>query len=101
MPVCLCRVFPRSGSKTTGSERSLERQTDLPERILKVSKSARPSGEGDYIPWGLQLVTAHWLPGCVDLGCEWHKATSNASDSRGGGGGGVLTCDGSADHLDS
>ncbi len=52
----LCRVFPRSGSKTTGSERFLEMQTGLPERFRNVSKSAGPSGDGVSTLRGVQLI---------------------------------------------
>ncbi len=85
-------MFPQSGIKTTGSERSLERQTGLPERLRNISKSAGPSGDGVSTLQGAQLVTARRLHGCAGPECEWHEVTSDASDSREGR---VATCDGS------
>ncbi len=99
VPVCPCRVFLRSGSKTTGSATSLGTRTGLPVRVQNVAKSAGPSGDGVSTLRGAQLVTARRLSSWASPEYEWHEATSDASDSRGGGGGRVATCDGSVDHL--
>ncbi len=69
------------------------------ERLGNVSRSAGLSGDGVSILRGAQLVTAHRPYSCAGPQYEWHEATSDASDSKGGGGGWVATCDGSADHL--
>ncbi len=63
VPTCLCRVFPRSGSKTTDNEKSLGTRTGLPVRVRNISKSAGLSGDGVYTLWGAKLVTARRLPG--------------------------------------
>ncbi len=99
VPVRPCRVFLRSGSKTTGSEMSLGTRTGLPVRVRNVSKSAGPSVDGVSTLRGAQLMTACRLSGSESPEYEWCEATSDASDSRGGGGGRVATCDGSVDHL--
>ncbi len=99
VPVRPCRVFLRSGSKTTGSATSLGTRTGLPVRVQNVAKSAGPSGDGVSTLQGAQLVTARRLFGWASPEYEWREATSDASDSRGGGGGRVVTCDGSVDHL--
>ncbi len=44
---------------------------------------------------GAESSSAVWL----SPECEWREATSDASDSRGGVGGRVATCDGSVEHL--
>ncbi len=99
VPVRPCRVFLRSGSKTTGSETSLGTRTGLAVWGRNVSKSAGPSGDGVSTLRGAQLMTARRLSGWASPEYEWCEATSDASDSRGGGGGRVATCDGSVDHL--
>ncbi len=62
-PARPCRVFPLSGSKTTGNEKSLGTRTGLPVRVRNVYKSAGPSGDGVSTLRGAQLVTARQLPG--------------------------------------
>ncbi len=57
VPVRPCRVFLRSGSKTTGSETSLGTRTGLAVRDRNVSKSAGPSGDGVSNLRGVQLVS--------------------------------------------
>ncbi len=99
VPVRPCRVFHRSGSRTTGNATSLGTRTGLPVRFQNVAKSAGPSGDGVSILRRAQLVTASRLSGWASPGYEWREAASDASDSRGGGGGRVVTCDGSVDHL--
>ncbi len=63
VPVRPCRVFLRSGSKTTGSETSLGTRTGLAVRDRNVSKSAGLSGDGVSNLRGVQLVTARRLSG--------------------------------------
>ncbi len=99
VPARLCWVFPRSGSKTTGNEKSLGMRIGLPVRVRNVPKSAGPSGDGDSTLWGAQLLTARRLPGWASPECEWREATSDASDSRQEGGGRVVTCDASVNYL--
>ncbi len=89
VPARPCRVFPLSGSKTTDNEMSLRTQTGIPVRVRNISKSGGPSGDGVSTLRGAQFVTARWLPGWASLECEWREETSDASDSRGGGGGRV------------
>ncbi len=62
VPVQPCRVFPRSGSKTTGNEKSLGTQTGQPVQVRNVSKSAGLSGDGVSTLRGAQLVTGRRLP---------------------------------------
>ncbi len=74
-------------------------QTGRPEQLRTVPKSAEPPGDGVSTRLEVLLETARRLPDWTLLGCGWHEGTSDASDSRGGGGGRVATCDGSANRL--
>ncbi len=99
VPVRPCRVFLRSGSRTTGNATSLGTRTGLPVRVQNVANQLDRLGmespfSGERSSW--QLVG---LSGWASPEYEWREATSDASDSRGGGGGRVATCDGSVDHL--
>ncbi len=100
MPVHLYRGSPRTGRKTTGSETCPGRQTGLPERPRSASKSAGvPRGGVAILPEGRADVRARRLHDWARLGHERREATSDASDSKGGDGGRVATCDGSVDRL--
>ncbi len=70
VPVRPCRVFLRSGSKTTGNATSLGMRTGLPMQVQNVAKSAGPSGDGVSTLWGAQLVTARRLSGWASPGYE-------------------------------
>ncbi len=50
-PVHLYWVFPRTGSRTTGSERFLARRTGLPELRRTLPKSAGPPGVQSPLSW--------------------------------------------------
>ncbi len=93
VPMHPCRALPRLGSRTTGSGWFLEMQTGPPEQLRTVPKSAELPGDGVSTPLEVLLETACQLPDWTLLGCGWHEGTSDASDSRGGGGGRVATCD--------
>jgi len=78
-PVHLYRVFPRTGSRTTGSKRFLARQTGLPELCRTLPKSAGPPGGGVASLPVAQLVRAcrphgehpgTWMA-WSDLRCFW------------------------------
>ncbi len=98
VPVHLCRVLPRLGSRTTGSGWFLEMQTGPPEQLQTVSKSAEPPGDGVSTPLEVLLETVRRLPDWTLPWCGWHKGTSDASDSRGGSGR-VAACDLSVNRL--
>ncbi len=66
--------------------------TGQPEQLRTVPKSAEPPGDG--VSTRLEVLLERTL-----LGCGWHEGTSDASDSRGGGGGRVATSDGSVNRL--
>ncbi len=97
VPVHPCRALPRVGSRTTGSGWFLEMQTGPPEQ-LRTSPN-HPNRLGMDTPLEVLLETAWRLPDWTLLGCGWHEGTSDASDSRGGGGGRVTTCDASINRL--
>ncbi len=98
MSVHLYRGSPRTGRKTTGSETCPGRQTGLPERPRSISNSAGvPRGGVAILPEGRADVRARRLHDWARLGHERREATSDASDSKGGDGGRVATCDGSVD----
>ncbi len=99
VPVHPCRALPQLGSKTPGSVWFLEMQTGPPEQLRTVHKSAEPPGDGVSSRLEVLLETGRRLPDWTLLGCGWHEGTSDASDSRGGGGGQVATCDGSVNRL--
>ncbi len=99
VPVHPCRALPWIGSRTTGNGWFLEKQTGLPEQLRTDSKSAGLPGDGVSTPQEVPLETARWPPDWTLLGCGWHEATSDASESSGGGDGWVATCDGNANHI--
>ncbi len=87
VPVRPCRVFLRSGSRTTANVTSLGTRTGLPVRVQNVANQLDRLGmespfSGERSSW--QLVG---LSGWASPEYEWREATSDASDSRGGGGG--------------
>ncbi len=71
---------------------SLGMRKGLAVRGRNISKSAGPSGYGVSTLRGVQLVTARRVEQAQNM--NGREATSDASDSRGGGGGRVATCDG-------
>ncbi len=99
-PVHLYWLFPRTGSKTTGSERFLVRRTGLPEPRRTLPKSAGPPGGGVATLPAAQLMRARRPHGWAHPGHERHEETSDASDSEVRDGGRVATCDVNADHPD-
>ncbi len=75
-----CRVFPRSGSKTTDNEKSLGTRTGLCVRVRNISKSAGPSGDGVSTLWSRKLIGCLVEPGMwmarSDLRCFWLQRRS-------------------------
>ncbi len=59
-----------------------------------------PRGGVAILPEGRADVRARRLHDRARLGHERREATSDASDSKGGDGGRVATCDGSVDRFD-